>query len=106
MRRDIFSDEHEQFRSQFRRFAEAEIAPKVEEWNVRGITDRETWVRAGKEGFLAGGVQPSKSICGFQVHLVGLHRSGIRGCHYDTLGMRPSVRALKSITSFSLLEAS
>jgi len=52
MRRDIFSDEHEQFRSQFRRFAEAEIAPKVEEWNTLGITDRETWEHAGKEGFL------------------------------------------------------
>ncbi len=52
MRRDIFSEEHEQFRSQFRRFAEAEIAPKVAEWNARGITDRETWERAGREGFL------------------------------------------------------
>ena len=52
MRRDIFSDEHEQFRSQFRRFAEAEIAPRVEEWNARGITDRETWQRVGREGFL------------------------------------------------------
>ena len=52
MRRDIFSDENDQFRSQFRRFAEAEIEPKVEEWNARGITDRETWRLAGGEGFL------------------------------------------------------
>jgi acyl-CoA dehydrogenase len=52
MRRDIFSDEHEQFRSQFRRFTEAEIEPKIAEWNAQGITDRETWRRAGQEGFL------------------------------------------------------
>lgn len=52
MRRDIFSDEHEQFRSQFRRFAEAEIEPKLDEWNSHGITDRETWQKAGNAGFL------------------------------------------------------
>jgi hypothetical protein len=38
MRREIFSDEHELFRSAFRRFAEAEIAPRVAEWNEAGTT--------------------------------------------------------------------
>jgi len=52
MRRDIFTPDHELFREQFRRFAEKEIAPKIEEWNARGMSDRETWRRAGAEGFL------------------------------------------------------
>ncbi len=52
MRRDLFSEEHELFRSQFRRFAEKEIAPKVAAWNARGMSDRETWRRCGEEGFL------------------------------------------------------
>jgi len=52
MRRDFFSEEHELFRSQFRRFAEKEIAPKVPVWNERGMSDRETWRRCGEEGFL------------------------------------------------------
>jgi len=52
MRRDIFSDEHDLFRAQFRRFAEAEIAPRLEKWNRDGKTDRETWRRVGEEGFL------------------------------------------------------
>ncbi len=52
MRRDVFTEEHEQFREQFRRFAEREIAPKVEEWNRRGMSDRESWRRAGAAGFL------------------------------------------------------
>jgi len=52
MRRTVFSDEHDLFRQQFRRFAEAEIAPRVEKWNREGRTDRETWRRAGEEGFL------------------------------------------------------
>ncbi|MBW2267755.1 MAG: acyl-CoA dehydrogenase family protein [Deltaproteobacteria bacterium] len=52
MQRDIFSEEHELFRAQFRRFAEAEIVPKVEAWNRAGSSDRDTWRRAGEEGFL------------------------------------------------------
>ncbi len=52
MRRDIFTEEHESFRQQFRRFAEREIAPKVATWNDRGMSDRETWRRAGAAGFL------------------------------------------------------
>jgi acyl-CoA dehydrogenase len=52
MRRDIFSEDHELFRTQFRRFAEREIEPRVEEWNRNGITDREIWKRMGAEGFL------------------------------------------------------
>ncbi|MGH0037157.1 MAG: acyl-CoA dehydrogenase family protein [Myxococcota bacterium] len=52
MRREIFSDEHDLFRDQFRRFAEAEIEPRVAGWNANGITDRETWKRCGDEGYL------------------------------------------------------
>ena len=52
LRRTIFSDEHELFRQQFRRFADKEIEPKIGRWNREGITDRETWRRMGEEGFL------------------------------------------------------
>ncbi|MFM8412956.1 MAG: acyl-CoA dehydrogenase family protein [Alphaproteobacteria bacterium] len=52
MRRDVFSQDHELFRDQFRRFAEREIAPKVEEWNARGMSDRESWRKMGEAGFL------------------------------------------------------
>jgi acyl-CoA dehydrogenase len=57
MNRDIFSPEHEQFRDQFRRFADKEIAPKVAEWNERGMSDRDTWRRCGAAGYL-GANQP------------------------------------------------
>jgi acyl-CoA dehydrogenase len=52
MRRDVFTEDHEQFRTQVRRFVEKEVAPKVEEWNARGTSDRATWKRAGDEGLL------------------------------------------------------
>ena len=57
MKRDIFTAEHDLFREQFRRFAEKEIAPKVAQWNERGMSDRETWRRCGAAGYL-GANQP------------------------------------------------
>ena len=52
MKRDVFGEEHEIYREQFRRFAAKEIEPKIAEWNARGMPDRETWRRLGAEGFL------------------------------------------------------
>ncbi len=52
MRREIFSEEHELFRSQFRRFVEAEVAPNVAAWNEAGIVPRAIWKRMGEEGYL------------------------------------------------------
>ncbi|MEZ4281911.1 MAG: acyl-CoA dehydrogenase family protein [Myxococcota bacterium] len=52
MRREIFSEEHEQFRTQFRRFVEAEVAPNVAAWNEAGIVPRAIWKRMGEEGYL------------------------------------------------------
>ena len=52
MRRTIFSEEHELFRTQFRRFAEREIEPRIAEWNRNHTTDRAIWRRLGTEGFL------------------------------------------------------
>ncbi|MGH9885059.1 MAG: acyl-CoA dehydrogenase family protein, partial [bacterium] len=54
MKRDIFSDEHELFREQFKRFAKSEIEPKIATWNEKGMSDRETWRRMGEEGFFGG----------------------------------------------------
>ena len=52
MRRDIFTEEHEMFRTQVRRFVESEIAPKVPVWNRNGMSDRASWRKMGEAGFL------------------------------------------------------
>ena len=52
MRRDVYGEDHDLYREQFRRFAEKEIAPKIAAWNEAGMPDRETWRRLGEEGFL------------------------------------------------------
>jgi acyl-CoA dehydrogenase len=58
MRRDVFTEDHELYRTQVRRFVEKELAPKVPEWNARGMSDRESWRRAGAEGLLGVCVPP------------------------------------------------
>jgi alkylation response protein AidB-like acyl-CoA dehydrogenase len=50
--RAIFGAEHVAFRERFGRFADEHIAPRVAEWDRRGICDRETWRLMGREGFL------------------------------------------------------
>jgi acyl-CoA dehydrogenase len=59
MRRDVFGDEHDLFREQFRRFAAKDIEPKVAAWNEAGMSDRATWRRMGEEGYL-GANQPER----------------------------------------------
>ncbi|HEB91001.1 MAG TPA: acyl-CoA dehydrogenase [Deltaproteobacteria bacterium] len=59
MRRTIFSEEHDLFRSEFRRFAEAEIVPHLEAWNAAGISDRSAWKKMGEAGYL-GANQPEE----------------------------------------------
>ncbi len=59
MRREIFSEEHEVFREQFRRFVREELEPHREAWNREGIVPRSAWKRMGEEGYL-GANQPAE----------------------------------------------
>ncbi|MGA0708813.1 MAG: acyl-CoA dehydrogenase family protein, partial [Steroidobacteraceae bacterium] len=40
IRRTIFSEEHELFRSSVRRFMHSEVIPNLDKWNRQGYTDR------------------------------------------------------------------
>jgi len=50
--RNIFRDDHDQFRRSFRRFIDLEVKPHQERWAAAGVVDRETWRKAGAGGFL------------------------------------------------------
>ena len=50
--RTIFDEVHQQFRSTFRSWLDKEVVPHHEEWEAAGITPRELWLNAGKQGFL------------------------------------------------------
>jgi alkylation response protein AidB-like acyl-CoA dehydrogenase len=52
MQRDLFDDTHEEFRSSFRRWLDAEIVPHHLEWEVAGIIPHDVFTAAGRHGFL------------------------------------------------------
>ena len=52
MKRKLFDADHEYFRDSVRRFFEAEMAPKYQEWEEAGEVSREAWKALGAQGFL------------------------------------------------------
>ena len=52
MRRTLFDDEHESVRALAKEFAEAEVAPYLDDWGKAGIVDRSLYRKAGAAGLL------------------------------------------------------
>lgn len=50
--RRIFSEEHDLFRQNVRRFFQEEVVPYHGEWEKAGEVSREVWEKAGKQGLL------------------------------------------------------
>ncbi len=51
-KRTIFTEEHEMFRDQVRKFVENEITPYHADWEKTGRVSREAWLKAGENGLL------------------------------------------------------
>ncbi|MFB7473043.1 acyl-CoA dehydrogenase family protein [Kitasatospora sp. NPDC056184] len=52
MQRDLFADEHEDFRTTVRAYLAKEVLPHYDRWEKAGIVDREAWTAAGRQGLL------------------------------------------------------
>jgi acyl-CoA dehydrogenase len=52
MERTLFSQEHDLFRSQFRKWMDKEVLPHHESWEEAGQVPKEVWRRGGELGFL------------------------------------------------------
>jgi acyl-CoA dehydrogenase len=50
--RSVFREDHEMLRETIRRFLERECKPRQAQWDQEGRVDRETWLKAGREGLL------------------------------------------------------
>jgi alkylation response protein AidB-like acyl-CoA dehydrogenase len=50
--RAIYDEEHRQLRASARRFIQAEIAPRFDQWETAGIVARDFWDKAGAAGLL------------------------------------------------------
>lgn len=56
--RSVFREDHEQLRDTVRRFLERECLPRQAQWDRDGRVDRETWLKAGREGLLCTTLDP------------------------------------------------
>ncbi|MFD9597375.1 acyl-CoA dehydrogenase family protein [Kitasatospora sp. NPDC059973] len=52
MERDIYTEEHEDFRATVRSFLAKEVLPHYDRWERAGIVDRSAWLAAGRQGLL------------------------------------------------------
>jgi len=59
MDRNLFREEHELFRTSFRRFIDREVKPHQERWMEQGSVDRDAWRKAGEGGFLCPSLDPA-----------------------------------------------
>ena len=50
--RNVYREDHEMYRETVRRFLEKECLPRQAAWDKAGMVDRETWLKAGREGLL------------------------------------------------------
>ena len=50
--RTVYREDHEMLRATVRRFLERECVPRQAAWEAEGRVDRETWLKAGREGLL------------------------------------------------------
>jgi alkylation response protein AidB-like acyl-CoA dehydrogenase len=85
MRRRLYDDSHELFRSSVRRFVENEMAPHDAEWSEAGIVPRDVFLAAGELGFLGMAIPEAYGGGGvedFRYNLViseELQRAGVNG---------------------------
>ncbi|MFD4657354.1 acyl-CoA dehydrogenase family protein [Kitasatospora sp. NPDC058444] len=52
MRREIFTEQHDDFRATVRAFLAKEVLPHYGRWEKAGIVDRSAWLAAGRQGLL------------------------------------------------------
>jgi alkylation response protein AidB-like acyl-CoA dehydrogenase len=52
MKRNLYTQDHEEFRTVVREFVEREVVGNIERWEEDRLIDRDTWVAAGKQGII------------------------------------------------------
>ena len=82
--RTVYREDHEMLRETVRRFLERECKPRQAQWDRDGKVDRETWLKAGREGLLCTALDPKWGGAGGDfghaaVIVEEIARSGVSG---------------------------
>jgi acyl-CoA dehydrogenase len=93
MGRRIFKEEHEIFRSAFRKFLEKEIKPSLEKWEQEGIVPRKAWKKMGENGFLCPWLEEKYGGigAGFEYSVVIIEEMAYIGCQGLIAGLHSDI---------------
>ena len=96
MPRDLFTEDHEAFRTSVRTFIDKEVTPHYQTWEQEGVVSREVWRAAGRQGLLGYFVDETYGGGGIDDYRYGvviaeeLARAGVSGAafplHNDIIG--------------------
>jgi alkylation response protein AidB-like acyl-CoA dehydrogenase len=96
MQRDLYTEDHEAFRSTVRGFIERHILPHYADWEADGIVPRDVWLEAGKHGLLGtdvdekyggGGIPDFRYNAAVRTEIVKAQANGVGfGTHNDVIG--------------------
>ncbi len=86
--RTVYREDHEMLRETVRRFLERECKPRQAQWDEDGKVDRETWLKAGREGLLCTALDPKWGGAGGDfghaaVIVEEIARSGVGGLGFS-----------------------
>jgi len=93
MARKIFKEEHEIFRTAFRKFLEKEIKPQLEKWEEEGTVPREAWKKMGENGFLCPWLEEKYGGigAGFEYSVVLIEEMAYIGCQGLIAGLHSDI---------------
>ncbi|MFD7642664.1 acyl-CoA dehydrogenase family protein [Kitasatospora sp. NPDC059795] len=96
MQRELYTEEHEDFRESVRAFLAKEVIPHHARWEQQGIVDRDAWTAAGRAGLLGlavdeqyggGGSQDFRFASVLAEEFTRVGASGLAiGLHNDIIG--------------------
>ena len=90
MKRNLYNEDHELFRSSFRAFVETEIVPHYDRWETEGVVDRGLLRAAGASGFI--GVSIPEEFGGAGIH--DFRYNAVMAEEYARVGVGPAGTAI------------
>jgi alkylation response protein AidB-like acyl-CoA dehydrogenase len=64
LQRHLYDDDHETYRQSVREFVDREVSPHYEDWERRGLVDRDAWVAAGAHDIIGLAIPSGLGGCG------------------------------------------
>lgn len=90
MKRNLYNEDHELFRSSFRAFVETEIVPHYDRWEAAGVVDRGLLRAAGTSGFIGVSIPEEFGGAGIQ----DFRYNAVMAEEYARVGVGPAGAAI------------